>query len=187
MAGRIRIQIGKRARFNVLRRDGFRCVYCGASPSCGGAQITLHVDHVDPVSLGGANDLGNLVTACQDCNLGKSNTRVLFSPRTAVKNRDVYLAVAEEAIHYWNIHVGGFGYRYDLRESFADIVESVSVWWAASIIDRIKDLPASEKMTTQEVRNAIAVLVMEDFGDNPGSIMARWPEVQALLNATEER
>lgn len=31
----------------------------------------MHVDHVLPVSEGGTNDIGNLVTACSDCNLGK--------------------------------------------------------------------------------------------------------------------
>lgn len=58
---------GKRLRFEILKRDGFRCVYCGASPLRG----YLHVDHVVPVIEGGTNEPSNLVTACRDCNLGK--------------------------------------------------------------------------------------------------------------------
>lgn len=54
-------------RFAVLERDGFQCVYCGV-----GAMLRLHIDHVRPQCLGGADDYYNLVTACEDCNLGKS-------------------------------------------------------------------------------------------------------------------
>lgn len=57
-------------RFAVLRRDGFRCRYCGRGPD----EARLHVDHVQPRSAGGGEELENLVTACQDCNLGKMTT-----------------------------------------------------------------------------------------------------------------
>lgn len=57
-------------RFTVLRRDGFRCRYCGRSPDDG---AMLHVDHVLARSRGGPTTLENLVTACQECNLGKSD------------------------------------------------------------------------------------------------------------------
>lgn len=51
----------------MFKRDHFTCVYCGRSAP----EVVLHVDHVLPVSEGGTNDIGNLVTACADCNLGK--------------------------------------------------------------------------------------------------------------------
>lgn len=54
-------------RHEVLARDGFRCRYCGASAE----EAKLHVDHIRPVSRGGDNDPGNLLTACSACNLGK--------------------------------------------------------------------------------------------------------------------
>jgi hypothetical protein len=59
-------------RWEVLRRDGFRCVYCGVMAW----DTELDVDHVRPVSAGGNNAVNNLVAACKDCNLGKGN-RVL--------------------------------------------------------------------------------------------------------------
>lgn len=65
--------LGKRARFNVLRRDGFRCVYCGSGPQ--GSK--LHLDHLVPLSSEGPNHPCNLVTSCQDCNLGKGSSHVL--------------------------------------------------------------------------------------------------------------
>jgi len=60
---------GKRLRFEIFKRDGFRCVYCGATPT----QSVLHADHVIPVASGGPTTADNLVTACQECNSGKSS------------------------------------------------------------------------------------------------------------------
>lgn len=57
-------------RFDVFARDGFRCRYCGVSVDDGAA---LHADHVIPRSKGGPTLIDNLVTACVDCNLGKSD------------------------------------------------------------------------------------------------------------------
>jgi hypothetical protein len=60
--------ISKALRFQVFSRDGFACRYCGSSRHEG---AELHVDHVKPVSAGGSNEIANLVTACQPCNIGK--------------------------------------------------------------------------------------------------------------------
>jgi len=57
-------------RTDVLRRDGSRCRMCGASAADG---VTLHIDHIIPVSHGGRTTHDNLQTLCQSCNLGKSN------------------------------------------------------------------------------------------------------------------
>ena len=47
-----RVGISKKVRFEVFKRDGFRCVYCGeAAP-----KVVLHVDHINPVSKGGDSD-----------------------------------------------------------------------------------------------------------------------------------
>lgn len=62
--------ISKRLRYEILRRDGFACQYCGA----GAPDATLTVDHVTPKALGGTDDPANLLTACEDCNAGKSSS-----------------------------------------------------------------------------------------------------------------
>lgn len=54
-------------RFEVFKRDNFRCVYCGATPD----KKELHCDHVTPRCEGGKDEMRNLVTACKDCNEGK--------------------------------------------------------------------------------------------------------------------
>lgn len=59
--------IGKKLRFEVFKRDNFTCQYCGAQAP----DVVLHVDHINPVAGGGDNDILNLVTSCEPCNLGK--------------------------------------------------------------------------------------------------------------------
>jgi hypothetical protein len=65
-----RLHIPLSLRYEVLKRDGFRCQYCGGTPQDG---YVLHVDHVIPRSKGGATAAGNLIAACWLCNLGKSD------------------------------------------------------------------------------------------------------------------
>jgi hypothetical protein len=60
--------LSKRLRFEIFKRDGFKCLYCGATP----AQKVLRVDHVQPVAEGGGDEPTNLVTSCFDCNAGKA-------------------------------------------------------------------------------------------------------------------
>lgn len=59
---------GKRLRFEVFKRDGFVCQYCGAHPPA----VILHADHIVAVANGGETSLDNLVTACQNCNMERS-------------------------------------------------------------------------------------------------------------------
>lgn len=64
-----RMSVSKRKRFEVFKRDRFTCQYCGRRPP----DVVLHCDHVHPSSKGGTDDRSNLVTSCDDCNLGKSD------------------------------------------------------------------------------------------------------------------
>jgi hypothetical protein len=72
------VSISKSLRFEVFARDEFTCQYCGKRPPA----VVLECDHVFPRSKGGSDDSVNLITACEDCNRGKS-ARVLreFAPR----------------------------------------------------------------------------------------------------------
>jgi hypothetical protein len=54
-------------RLRIFRRDGFRCVYCGAIFEAG----ALTVDHVEPRVKGGDRSGGNVVTCCRACNAEK--------------------------------------------------------------------------------------------------------------------
>lgn len=57
-------------RFKILKRDKFRCVYCGKGVKDG---RKLHIDHYVPWSKTKTHDPNQLVVACNVCNLGKSD------------------------------------------------------------------------------------------------------------------
>lgn len=59
-------------RFEVFQRDQFTCQYCGRKAP----EVKLEVDHRIPVADGGTDSFDNLITACSDCNQGKSNKRI---------------------------------------------------------------------------------------------------------------
>ena len=55
------------SRKNILKRDGYRCQYCGQR------HRTLTVDHIIPKHRGGQDTWENLVCACMPCNNKKGN------------------------------------------------------------------------------------------------------------------
>lgn len=67
-----RREVSLSLRYEVLKRDGFRCVRCGRSPATD-QNVQLHIDHVRPWSNGGETILHNLQTLCSECNLGKAD------------------------------------------------------------------------------------------------------------------
>lgn len=64
--------LSKKTRFEVFKRDSFKCQYCGASSP----DVVLVVDHIDPISKDGADEMVNYITACQPCNAGKSDRKL---------------------------------------------------------------------------------------------------------------
>lgn len=119
--------LGKRLRFEIMKRDGFACRYCGANA----VGTVLEVDHVLAVANGGTDEPSNLITACRSCNAGKSDvaleTRSLEPAPTsadAVREQAEQLqeymaackelqkakaAVAQLVVNHWCDHVDQTG------------------------------------------------------------------------------
>ena len=76
--------ISKRLRFEVLKRDNFTCQYCSSKPP----KVPLEVDHIHPISKGGKNEIDNLITACFDCNRGKSDVELTSIPDTLIEKTE---------------------------------------------------------------------------------------------------
>jgi hypothetical protein len=74
--------ISKKIRFEVFKRDKFTCQYCGAKSP----EVVLNVDHINPVTNGGTNEILNLITSCFSCNSGKSD-RTLADTSVVEKQR----------------------------------------------------------------------------------------------------
>ena len=51
------MSLTKKIRFEVFKRDGFQCGYCGNTPP----KVVLEVDHIEPISKGGKDDMNNLL------------------------------------------------------------------------------------------------------------------------------
>jgi len=138
--------LSNKVRFEVFKRDSFTCQYCGKmSPD-----VVLQVDHLKPVSNGGDNDIMNLVTACVECNSGKSNTplsdNVLLSKQqqqlTELNERKQQmemmfewkrglLSLEEDAVlktcEYWNKKISGYALNHMGEEQLRKLVKKYSV------------------------------------------------------------
>jgi len=73
--------LGYDDRIDLLYRDEFTCIYCGKALDDG---VILHLDHVVPVSKGGNDVAGNLITACQSCNSRKIDHPLLPDQQRAI-------------------------------------------------------------------------------------------------------
>jgi len=88
--------VTKKLRFEVFKRDGFQCSYCGKSPP----EVVLECDHITPKSAGGKDEINNLITACFDCNRGKSNISLDKAPQSLVDNLQVLKEKEEQLAEY---------------------------------------------------------------------------------------
>lgn len=71
------MSLSKRLRFDIFKRDGFTCGYCGLKPP----GVILEVDHILPVSGGGTDEEENLITSCFACNRGKADQPLERRPK----------------------------------------------------------------------------------------------------------
>lgn len=134
--------LSKRLRYEVLRRDGHACRYCGRSAP----DVPLTVDHVVPVALGGNDEPSNLVTACRDCNSGKSAS----SP-----DAPVVADVAQDALrwasamqHAADMALADLDQRHDNRAKF---IERWNVWKAGG---KTMPIPADWENTVDQLCSA---------------------------------
>lgn len=113
--------LSKRVRFEVFKRDSFKCQYCGRSAP----DVILQADHIEPVCKGGSDDLLNLVTACEDCNGGKSG-RELSDDAVAVKSR-TQVAELQERREQIDMMLK---WRSGLRNLDNETLEKISNLWS---------------------------------------------------------
>lgn len=116
--------LSKRTRFEIFKRDGFTCQYCGKIPP----GIVLEVDHIHPRSKGGTDDSINLTTSCADCNRGKSD-RVLGSihprPDADAKYLETMQEIAE-AKRYLKANKS-------LSKLRKEIIQSLEEYWELNV------------------------------------------------------
>jgi len=77
--------ISKKTRFEVFKRDGFTCQYCGRKPP----EVILEIDHILPKKRKGKDNIENLITACFDCNRGKGARELTSIPSSVIKRTEI--------------------------------------------------------------------------------------------------
>lgn len=118
-----RKQLSKSVRFEVLKRDCFTCQYCGRSAP----DVILEIDHIVPVSKGGDNSIMNLVTACRDCNRGKTNKEL--SDDTAIKKQKRQLDEIQERREQLQMMAEWKSALLEEQEEQIDSVEDLIMAW----------------------------------------------------------
>lgn len=113
--------ISKKMRFEVFKRDSFRCQYCGRNAP----DVILEVDHIHPVAEGGKTSMLNLITSCRDCNRGKGK-RILSDDAEVVRQMTELERLNErrlqmEMIVQWKKEL------QDMLEQEVELIESVLV------------------------------------------------------------
>lgn len=130
---------GKKLRFEIFKRDGFRCVYCGSTP----VQSVLRVDHVVPVADGGTTEADNLVTSCHDCNAGKGSTPLdkkrLAKPMLTEAHREH----TEQIREYLKV-------QKEIAEARREAAEELADYWINTV-----------GPMTEDMFNRLAILVKE--------------------------
>lgn len=88
--------LSKSTRFEVFKRDGFVCQYCGAHPP----SVVLEVDHLIAVAAGGGNDIDNLITACNPCNRGKGARALNVAPMKVAEKAAIMREKEDQLLGY---------------------------------------------------------------------------------------
>jgi hypothetical protein len=115
-----RISLSKSVRFEVFKRDSFKCQYCGASAP----DVLLQVDHIMPVANGGSNELVNLITACEVCNAGKRDKTL--DDRTAVAKARAQMEGLQDRREQLEMMMQ---WREGLRDLQSETVDHVCEYW----------------------------------------------------------
>lgn len=145
--------VSRRLRFEILRRDGHTCRYCGAKAP----DVQLTVDHVVPIALGGGDDPSNLVTACQGCNAGKSSM-----PADAAMVEDVD---ATAMMFSWAIERAAERRREAIIDLRLDLDEFREMWlsWKYGPQDDRKTVPLDDSWADSVERFMASGLNLEDL------------------------
>ena len=116
--------ISNGTRFQIFQRDRFTCAYCGQMPP----KVILHVDHIIPFCDGGSNEESNLITACQECNLGKG-VKHLKAP---IAKRSVDESIADRKERLQQVTAMSQFLLHE-RKQREEIAQSLGIYWCNAL------------------------------------------------------
>lgn len=147
--------VSKKIRFEVFKRDSFRCQYCGRSAP----DVILEVDHIIPVAEGGKNDVMNLITSCRDCNRGKGK-KLLTDDEILQKQKAQLDELNErrtqmEMMIQWKTELRGLEAKQ--VDEINDLIADLTRGWELSDNGRVNILKYLKRFTFTEVYEATEI------------------------------
>lgn len=145
--------ISKKKRFDIFKRDGFKCQYCGRTPP----DIILEIDHIIPKYEGGKDNIHNYITACFDCNRGKGETSLATIPDTLAQKLNTlkekykqlkaynnYLQKTDENLEVLCYNVVGIFYSHFRKYNLSDKFVLVTI---KTFLTKLPELKVKEAMS----------------------------------------
>lgn len=122
-----------RTRFEVFKRDNFTCRYCCRTTP----DVVLEIDHVVPVVDGGSDDPMNLVTACWECNAGKSSVPLneIITGEDPHDKAILMLEKQRQLLEYDRVLAGMLNHRTSMAQDLLN-------WWC--IETSSKSVPSNQ-------------------------------------------
>ena len=160
--------ISKKIRFEVFKRDSFRCQYCGRSAP----DVILEVDHIVPVAEGGKNDVMNLITSCRDCNRGKG--KYLLTKSEVLAKQKAELDALNERREQMEMVIR---WKTELQMVEAEEVEALNDYicmitgYELDESDKRKMYDYLKRFSFQEVYDAAEISVDKYFKDDVASFI----------------
>ena len=151
-----RVGISQKLRFEVFKRDSFKCQYCGRSAP----DVLLHVDHINPVSKGGGNDLLNLTTACVECNQGKRDR--LISDDSVMQKKRKQLEEMQEKQNQLQMMLE---WEKELNDTTQEAVDYCVDYWEEIFNKRLSVFSNDKKMLHGLVKKYGVNSVIEAMDD----------------------
>ena len=175
-----RVALSKKVRFEVFKRDNFKCQYCGKSAP----DVILNVDHLVPVKHGGNNDMLNLITSCLECNQGKK-ARKLDDKNYLIKQKKELDLLAEKRKQMEDM----FKWKKKLLNVENDTVKKLLEKWTSlngnqfslNEVGQKKLKLLLKKFTVEEIIDAFEIAINTYYKNTDESINDAWYKVNGIL------
>lgn len=155
----------RHTRFEVFKRDGFTCQYCGQTPPA----VLLELDHLIPIHPSNGEPPGtdaedNLITSCQDCNRGKSNVP-LGTVRPDIAEKLEHLKEREDQLKAYQSVL-----RRKERRVAKDCQEVNTVY-----SDAYPEWELSDRFVRGSLRKFLSLLPKQDVIESMNIAISRFP------------
>lgn len=159
MGRRKRKGLTTRTRFEVFKRDGFTCTYCGRKPP----EVVLQVDHIEPHAQGGEDSFLNYTTACDACNGGKSDIPLSDDSAVAVRRRELdrLHAIREQQAMMLRWQQELANVQDEATTGLANLWKSLAPGWEASPTGRQKIAKLATKFGVADVAEAMRIAALQ--------------------------